>query len=99
VRQLGAYLLWMLPLLLLVMILGKALAIAHLANVTRQNTPDLNLNEYVRIYLSGRYNLLLGIGGYLLSMVLAWLLLVLVETWRIRDRIANWPLFLDQPGF
>ena len=99
VRRLGAYLLWALPILLAVMILGKAFAIAQLANTARENIPDLKLDEYVRTYLSGRYYLLFGIAGYLLSMLLAWLLFSLDERWKIRERIANWPLFIRQPGF
>lgn len=99
VRRLGAYLLWSLPLLLVAMVLGKALAIAHLADTARQNTPDLKVDDYVRTYLKGRYYLLFGIVGYLLSMLLAWFLFFLDERWKVRERIAKWPLFINQPGF
>ena len=74
------------------MILGKALVIAL---AVQRNNPPVDLG----IYLSGRYYLLFGILGYLLSMVLAWLLFVLDERLKIRDCIVQWSPFINQPGF
>lgn len=92
VRRLGGYLWWAMPSLLTVMLLGKAIVVAVAA---QRPDPPFPLREY----LAGRHYLLFGIAGYLLSLVLAWLLFVLDERLGIRDRLARWSLFRNQLGF
>ena len=92
VRRFGAYLWWAMPFLLAIMLIGKAIVIAVAA---RRIDPLFPLGEY----LAGRHYLLFGVTGYLLSIVLAWLLFVLDERLGIRDRIARWSMFSNQPGF
>jgi hypothetical protein len=59
-RRLGAYLLWSMPILLLAIVLGKAIAIAVAAQRT---DPPFPIAEH----LAGRHYLAFGIAGYLLS--------------------------------
>lgn len=92
VRTLGSYLFWALPLLLLVLLAGKASVIAM--NATRVDPPfDLGA------YLKGRLYLLFGPAGYLLAIVLARLLFVADERLGIRDRLTRWPPFTSLAGF
>jgi hypothetical protein len=92
VRRFGAYLIWAMPVLLAVMLLGKALVVAL---ALRRPAPPFELGEY----LAGRYYLVPGVAGYLLSMVLGWLLFVLDERLGIRDRIGRWSFFRNHAGF
>jgi hypothetical protein len=92
VRRLGGYLWWAMPFLLTIMLVGKAVVVAVAA---QRPDPPFPLREY----LAGRHYLLFGVAGYLLSIVLAWLLFVLDERLGIRDRLARWSLFRNQLGF
>ncbi|HSQ58685.1 MAG TPA: hypothetical protein VLM40_23390 [Gemmata sp.] len=93
VRRLGAYLLWALLLLLIVILVGKVLVVA-----IRATTPEarpVNLSTY----FAGRLYLIPGVVGYLLSLVLAWFLYKIDETFNIRERIARSEAFRKQAGF
>ena len=91
VRRLGSYMLWALPVLLSVMILGKALVIAL---AVERNNPPMDLG----VYLSGRHYLLFGILGCLQhgAGVVA-----LRPRRAIEDSRSHrqWSPFIDQPGF
>lgn len=93
-RRVGAYLLWALPTLLMVLIAGKLAVVMALTINTNPSNPFP-----WRDYLSGRLYLAFGTAGYLLAMVLAWVLFVIDERFGIRERIARSRWFRNQPGF
>lgn len=94
VRRIGAYLFWALPALLLVLVAGKLAVVTAMA-VTANPSDRFPWGEYFR----GRLFLAFGMAGYLLVLVLAWLLFLIDDRLGIREAITRRRWFRNQPGF
>ncbi len=90
IRSVGAYLLWALPLLLLVLVGGKLAAVL----VQWKQSEDFRIQEY----LASRHYLLYGVAGYLATLLLAEVLFVIDEQLGLRQAIARSAVFRSFGG-
>jgi hypothetical protein len=85
IRAVGAYLWWAMPLLLVLLVVGKMVV------MWLQLEKDDWSNWHVQ--LAARHYLVWGSAGYLSTIVLGWLLFVIDERLGLRQGIAQWGAF------